>query len=417
MFFRRSIPVFARVLVLLSCASPAFGGDWKQWRGPLGNNTAEAGQEVPLEWGEGKNVIWEAAIPGRGHASPIVFGDLVVVCTADESTQTQGIAAFDRNTGKPKWVTPISQGGFPTLHPKNTHASSTAATDGKRIYAAFNHHGKIEAVALDLSGRVVWRIDAGNFVPKAYEYGYASSPTIYGDLLIISADCDTGAWLRAFRLKDGRQVWSQERPLMLNWGSPIIAKVGGRDQLFLSGSTMIASYNPADGAPLWSTPCLTMATCGTCIWDEEMVYASGGYPASETAAVKADGSGVVWKNKIKCYEQSMLITGGHIYALSDQGIFYCWDAKTGEERWKERLKGPVSTSPLLVGDVIFATNEAGTTWVIRANPERYEELAQNQLGDSGFASMVAVDDRLYVRAASGDGESRRETLYCIGTTK
>lgn len=404
----------AASLLLLVSLSAAHSGDWKQWRGPLGNNTAEAGQEVPLEWADGKNTIWKTAIPGRGHSSPIVFSDLVVVCTADEATQTQAVAAFNRSTGKPKWLTPISQGGFPTTHPKNTHASSTAATDGERIYVVFNHHEKIEAAALSLSGKVLWKIDAGRFRPQAYEYGYAASPTIYGQTLIISADCDTGAWLRAFNLKDGSQAWSQERPLSLNWGSPIVAKLGGKDQLLLSGTTMIAAYNPADGEQLWSTPCLTMATCGTCIWDDEIVFASGGYPAPETAAVRADGSGLVWKNKVKCYEQSMLITGGHVYAFSDQGIFYCWNAKTGEERWKERLHGPVSTSPLLVGDVIFATDEAGTTWAIRATPERFELLAKNQLGDSGFASMAIADNRLYIRSASGNGPQRQETLHCIG---
>lgn len=408
-----SSALLAAGLTILT-APEILSGDWKQWRGPLGNNSAEPGQELPVEWSESTNVIWKVPVPGRGHSSPIVFGNLVVLCSADESSQTQAVMAFDRRTGKPAWLTPISQGGFPTLHPKNTHASSTAATDGKRIYAVFNHHEKIEAIALDLNGKVLWRTDAGRFRPQAYEYGYASSPTIYNDTLIISADCDTGAWLRAFQLSDGRQKWTQERPLSLNWGSPIVARFGDREQLLLSGTSMIAAYNPADGTPLWNTPCLTMATCGTCIWNEDTVFASGGYPDSETAAVKADGSGVAWKNKVKCYEQSMLITGGHIYAFSDQGVFYCWNAKTGEERWKQRLKGPVSTSPLLAGDVILATNEAGTTWAIRANPEKYELVAQNQLGDSGFATIAAADGRLYIRTSKGDGAARQETLYCIG---
>lgn len=415
MFRKLCSSIILAAALLTTCTPEIFSDDWKQWRGPLGNNTAEPGQDFVLEWSDTRNVIWKTPVPGRGHSSPIVFGDLVVICSADESSQTQAVIAFDRGTGKRAWLTPISQGGFPTLHPKNTHASSTAATDGQRIYAAFNHHEKIEVVALDLQGKVLWRADAGRFRPQAYEYGYASSPTIYNETLIVSADCDTGAWLRAFRLSDGRQAWSQERPLSLNWGSPIVARFGNREQLLLSGTSMIAAYNPLNGTPLWSTPCLTMATCGTCIWNEDTVFASGGYPDSETAAVRADGSGVAWKNKVKCYEQSMLITGGHVYAFSDQGVFYCWNAKTGEERWKQRLRGPVSTSPVLIGDVILATSEAGMTWAIRANPEKYELIAQNQLGDSGFASMAATGGRLYIRTAKGDGPAREETLYCIGS--
>lgn len=391
--------------------------DWLQWRGPNRNNIASTGQQIPTEWGAEKNVVWRASVPGRGHSSPLIVGDLVVLGTADESAETQSVVAYSRADGRQRWQTLISQGGFPPVHAKNTHASSSAASDGRMVYLSFCHHEKIEVVALDMTGKVVWRVDAGNFRPQAYEYGYAASPTVYRDTLIVTADCDTSAWIRAFRLTDGEQLWVRERPLMLNWGSPIVATLGGRDQLLLSGTNMIAAYDPASGAPLWSTPCLTMATCGTCIWADGMVFASGGYPDAETVAVRADGSGVVWKNKVKCYEQSMLVAGGHVYAFSDQGVFYCWNAKTGEERWKQRLRGPVSSSPLMVGDLILATNEAGTTWVIRANPEKYELVAQNQLGDSGFASMVAVDGQLFVRTSTGDGAGRTESLYCLGQKK
>lgn len=401
-------------LLLLAFASPASASDWTQWRGPAHNNTAAPGQKVPLKWDETTNVVWQAEVPGRGHSSPIVVGGLIVVCTADESSETQGVVAFDRKTGQQLWLTPISQGGFPTLHQKNTHASSTAATNGSLIFATFCHHEKIEVVALDFQGTVVWRIDAGNFRPRAYEYGYASSPTVYKDALIVSADCDTVAWIKALNVADGSTVWTRERPLMLNWGSPIVASINGKEQMLLSGTNMIASYDPASGEPLWKTPCLTMATCGTCIWEDGLVFASGGYPDPETVAVRADGSGVAWKNKVKCYEQSMLVTNGYVYAFSDQGVFYCWNAKTGAEMWKQRLKGPVSSSPLLVGDTIFATNEAGTTWAIKATPEKYELLARNQLGDSGFASIVATDGQLFIRTSRGDGPDRKEFLYCLG---
>lgn len=131
--------------------------------------------------------------------------------------------------------------------------------------------------------------------------------------------------------------------------------------------------------------------------------------------MKADGSGkVLWTNRVKCYEQSMIVHDGYLYAFSDDGIAYCWDARTGDEQWKHRLQGPESASPLLVGDIIFATNELGTTWVFKASPEKFEQIAQNQLGDSSFASAVAVDGQLFMRAAKGEGAGRKETLYCIG---
>jgi len=399
-------------LMLVCCEVQA--GDWTQWRGPNHNNVAEAGQGGLIEWSETKNVIWKVDVPGRGHASPIITGNTIVLCSADDDGQTQSVMAFDRKQGNRLWLTQISQGGFPVTHRKNTHASPTAVTDGKHIYATFCHHEKIEAVCLDLQGKIIWRKEVGRFRPKLYEYGYASSPTIYKDKLIISADCDTVAWLKALNLSDGSVAWEQKREFMLNWSSPIVASIAGRDQLLLSGTNKIASYNPNNGEPLWSTPCLTMATCGTCTWEDDLIFASGGYPKAETVAVKADGSGVAWKNTVKCYEQSTVVSNGYLYAFSDAGIVHCWNAKTGEEMWKRRLSGPVSASPLVVGDNIFATNEAGTTWVFKATPEKYEQLAENQLGDSSFASLVAVDGQLFIRAASGDGAGRKESLYCIG---
>jgi outer membrane protein assembly factor BamB len=393
----------------------AAAGEWTQWRGPQHNNVAESGQTVPLEWDSKKNVVWKADVPGRGHSSPIVFGSMVVLTTADDRSQQQAVVAFDRATGRQLWLTVISEGGFAKIHAKNTYASATPATDGKSIYATFCHHEKIEAVAVDLQGKILWRQDAGGFRPKAYEYGYAASPTIFGSTLIINADCDTIAWLKALDTQTGRVVWETPRELMLNWSSPIVASVGGREQLLLSGTERIASYDPQTGKSLWEARCLTMATCGTVVWDGDIVFASGGFPDPETAAVRADGSGkVLWTNRVKCYEQSMLAQGGYLYAFSDNGIVYCWDGATGKEQWSKRLQGPVSSSPLLVGDTIFATNEAGTTWVFKATPEAYTQVARNQLGDSGFASMVAVDGRIYIRTTATDGSGRRESLYCIG---
>lgn len=399
----------------VSTMSSSYATDWWQWRGTSGKNIAAKGESVPTRWSEAENVVWKVDVPGRGHSSPIVFGDLVVLTSADEAGQRQGVFGFSRDTGKQLWGTVVSQGGFSKAHQKNTHASATACSDGKQIYATFCHHDKVEAVALDLKGNIVWQKDLGGFRPKAFEYGYAASPTLHNGMLIVCADCDTVAWLKAVDVSSGKTVWEQKRRQMLNWSSPIIANVAGREQLLLSGLEQISSYDPATGRPLWSTPCLTVATCGTVIWDDDTVYASGGYPKKETVAVKADGSGkVVWRNKVKCYEQSMLINDGFIYAVDDGGIAFCWEAKTGREMWKERLKGPVSASPVLVGDTIYASNERGMTFVFRANPKRFEEIARNRLGTESFATPTVVDGRLYLRVASGQGGSREETLYAIG---
>ncbi len=414
---RRRLVLLVQLLALgmMTVGQVASAADWTQWRGPFGNGVAADGQSIPLTWDSKKNVIWRTDVPGRGHSSPTIVGNLIVLTSADDATQTQAVIAFERETGRQLWLTAISQGGFPELHQKNTHASSTVASDGELFYAVFNHHQKIEAAALDSTGKIVWKVDAGGFNPQLYKYGYAASPTIYQNTLIITANSDTVSWMKALDTKTGRTVWEQEMPKGLVWSSPIVGQVAGRDQLLLSGFEQMAAFDPGNGKSLWSTPCLTHATCGTAVWEDGVVFASGGYPKAETVAVRADGSGkILWKNSVKCYEQSLLVTRGHVYAFSDSGVAHCWEAKSGKEMWKSRLKGPVSASPILVGDNILASNELGTTFVFKTSPAEFKLVSQNQLGNESFATPTIADSRIYLRVAERDDNNRREYLYCIG---
>lgn len=411
---RRFLCGLLLVPCLLTAVSQA--ADWSQWRGPSHNNIAPDGESVPVEWSERQNVRWRTKVPGRGHSTPIVSGDLIVLTSADERNKAQAVMAFDRASGERRWLTPVSQGGFPKIHVKNTHASPTPAAAGGLLYATFCHHGQVEAVALDRQGEKVWSTNVGPFSPKAYEYGYGASPTVYGDTLIVTGSCDVTAWMKALDLKTGQVVWQQQRPKVLNWASPIVTSLHGREQLVISGGDMIASYDPGSGQPLWKADCLTMATAGTCVWSDGIVLASGGFPDSQTVAVAGDGSGeVLWSNKVRCYEQSMMSHDGYLYALADTGVAWCWNAKTGAEMWKKRLIGPVSASPLLVGDNIYAANEKGTMFVFKASPEKFDLVARNNLGTESFASPVVADGVIYLRVAEGRRARRQEMLYAIAS--
>ncbi|MCA9081258.1 MAG: PQQ-binding-like beta-propeller repeat protein [Planctomycetaceae bacterium] len=404
------------MVVLSTLVGSLRAGDWAGWRGPNGNGIAAAGQTIPTTWSATKNVLWKQQIPGRGHSSPTIVGDRIYLTSADEARQTQAVLAFDRATGKPLWLTPISEGGFPKTHKKNTHATPSVACDGERVFASFHHHDQVTLVALTTDGKELWKHSLGRYAPKKYEYGYAPSPLLYENSVIVVGDYEGGGFLSAYDCASGRRLWTTQRPRMYSFSSPIIAHVAGRDQLLLSGCERVMSYDPKTGKELWSTPGTTMATCGTMVWDGDLVFASGGYPDAETLCVKADGSGtVLWRNKQKCYEQSMLAVNGYVYAVTDQGVAICWRGSDGKEMWKERLSGPVSSSPILVGDTIYATVESGTTYVFKANPQKHEAVARNQLGEEGFATMSVCDDRIYIRAVTHDGGQRQEWLYCIGS--
>lgn len=395
--------------------SVAHGAEWRGWRGPNGNATAAEGADPPITFAETSNVVWRTEVPGRGHSSPIVLADRVVLTTADERQQIQAVLCFDRASGRPLWKTPINRGGFGKIHPKNTYATPTPTSDGKTIYAVFWNHNQVQLAALSLNGRVLWKRYVGPYVPIKYKFGYAPSPLLYGKTIIIASEFENGTYLVAVDKNTGKTVWKTPRPSQISFSSPIVGRVAGRDQLLMSGAYRVASYDPRNGQLLWSVRGTTAATCGTMVWHGDIVFASGGFPDSQTIAVYADGSRrVAWQNNQKAYEQSLLAVDGFVYAVTDRGIAYCWDAQSGQTRWMHRLGGLYSSSPTYAAGRIYVSNEAGTTFVLAADPNAAKVLARTQLGTEVFASPAICDDRIFYRVATTRDGKRQEFLYCFG---
>jgi outer membrane protein assembly factor BamB len=153
------------------------------------------------------------------------------------------------------------------------------------------------------------------------------------------------------------------------------------------------------------------------VTDGQLIFTSGGYPRNHVAAVRADGSGKVeWENNTRVYVPSMLVRDSYLYAVLDGGQAVCWKCATGEEIWKGRLGGTFSASPVLVGDLIHATNEAGQTFLFRALPDRFELVGKNKLGEEVLATPAVCGDRIYMRVAFNKG-GRQEMLYCLGKSE
>ena len=387
--------------------------DWPVWRGPSGTNIAPTGSSIPTEFSTTKNVLWKTDIPGRGVSSPIVVADKVFLTTADEQAKTQSVICLHRDTGKQLWQTIVHSGSFtPKMHKKNTHATPTPSWDGERLIVSFYNNYKVLLSALSSDGKILWQTDTGEYRDK-YQFGYAPSPVLHGSNVIVSSEYDHG-YLAAFDRATGREVWRKPRTGNSSYSSPIIAKAGGQELLVLTGNDKMTAYNPNNGSEIWTTRSISKATCGTVTWEGDLIFGSGGYPKKETVAVHAKTGKVVWRNLDKSYEQSMLATGGYLYTLNDNGIAICWRASDGQEMWKERLGGPVSASPVLVGDNIIASNERGEFFVFKANPQKLEILHRTQMGNESFASPAISGNRMFLRVAHRQSGQRQETLYCIG---
>jgi hypothetical protein len=390
--------------------------DWRTWRGPTGNGVAAPGERPPLTWSDTENVVWKTPVPGRGYSSACVVGSLVTLTTADDAAQVQSVLGFDRGTGRPLWKTEVHRGGFPPkIHKKNSHATPSVVSDGERLYTSFFNREAVHVTALSLEGKVVWQETVGGLKPIEYQHGYAPTPVLHQGLVLVAVDSDEGGYLAALDAKSGKPKWKTARPKKCSFATPVVARIGGRDQLLLSGAEQVAGYDPVTGKALWSAAdATTHATCGTLVWDGDLVFGSGGWPKAETVGVKADGSGrVVWRNPKKCYEQSLLAHAGHVYAVDDAGVAYCWKAADGTQLWAARIGGKASASPVLAGGNLYVTTERGQTVVFPPDPAGFRELARNSLGDEALATPSFCGDRVYARVIRTAG-GRQEWLYCLG---
>lgn len=390
--------------------------DWPWWRGPNRNGIADPDQKPPLKWSATEKVLWHSPVPGRGHGSPTVVGDQVVLAAADHEHEVQSVLCFDRQTGKLLWQTEVHRGGFDKKgNAKSSLASSTVACDGERLFVNFLHNGAVYTTALSRTGEKLWRTKITEFVNHQ---GFGSSPAVYQSLVLVSADNKGTGAIAGLDRATGKVVWKQKRPSVPNYTSPIILTVAGREQLLMTGCDLVSGFDPVTGKKIWEIDGATTECVTSTVTDGQLIFTSGGYPKNHMSAVRADGSGkVVWQNNTRVYVPSLLVHQGYLYGVLDAGMAACWKCDTGKEVWKGRLGGTFSASPVLVGEHLFATNEAGRTFIFKAKPDAFELVAENQLGDDVLATPTICGNCIYMRVAFQRDGQRQEMLYCLGKSQ
>lgn len=388
--------------------------DWPQWRGPTGDGIAPAGQNAPISWSETENVLWKAPIPGKGHGTPSVLGERIYLATSDSEKGSQSLLSIDRANGKIAWASEAhATGADPGKHNNSSAASSTPACDGERIYINFLNNGAVHTTAFMPDGKIAWQQKICDYVTHQ---GFASSPIVHENLVLVSADHKGGGVIAGLDRKTGKIIWTEARPKIANYTSPSILRAGGKTQMIMSGCNLVTSLDPLTGKKLWELAGSTEETVGSAVTDGTRVFTSGGWPKNHTMAVVADGSGTIaWQNTSRVYVPSMIAKDGHLYAVMDAGIAVCWKSETGEELWKERLGGDVFASPVMLGNLIYATNLRGVTYVFEATPKQFKLLRQNQLGEETYSSPIIAGGRVYLRVAK-KGDARHEILYCLANT-
>jgi len=401
-------------------------GDWPWWRGPTLNGRA-VGPLPPTRWSEKQNVVWRVDVPGLGHASPCIWGDRVFIATAEGvpgetttrknitivqpsgSREVQSLVCYDRATGKRLWRTDVHRGGFLSRHGKNSHATPTPACDGQRVFVAFANRDKVWLSVLDFDGKILWQEELGTIEGR---YGYGASPLLYKSTVIVNVDHPGGGYIKALEAATGRPVWQAAREKWYGFSSPIVAPLAGRDQLLQAGVYKLTSYDPANGRVGWTcqAPSNTLAATPVCSGDR--VFVTGGDPQTGVRCIRADGRAdvtdthIAWSNTDKIYVPSPLLLDGRLIGIKDLGVAACFDARNGKELWQQRLgRDEFSASPVECQGHVFVPNEAGRMFVFKAGP-KFEMVAENDLGDGGFATPAIVRGQIFIRTL--------HHLYCIG---
>lgn len=437
MYRNPSRPSLLAALAALLAVAPAWAGNWPQWRGPNADGVSEE-TGLPLKWSNDSGVLWKAALDGPGSSSPAVCGGAVFVTT--QEGEDYYLLKFDAASGRPGWKEKVGRGDTPRapigkknaeqrrhqkFHPLQNLASPTPAADGEVVIA---HFGDGELAAYDYAGKRLWRRNLqDDYGPYTIWWGHANSPILYKDLVINVCMQDSlsdlpGAasesYLVALDKRTGERKWKTTRKTKSEaeegdaYTTPVLWREGGRTELVVMGGNQLDAYDPDDGRRLWYLPGLVGGrTVGGPTVGGGMAFATRG-KGGPLLAVRPQGEGeltdksVVWTvTKGSPDSCSPVYWKGLLFTVVDAGFAQCYDAHSGELKWKERLPGEYKASPVAADGRIYFLNRAGVCTVIAAS-DRFDKLATNALEGETNASPAVADGRIYIRTD--------KVLYCIG---
>ena len=418
-------------------AQTDYKSQWPQFRGPWGVGTIE-NAKTPTNWNieTGQQIKWKTAIPGLGHSCPVIWNDLLFVTTAvntatseslkvglygdideanDSAVHEFKVYCLDKNSGKIIWER-IAHKGIPKSkrHTKASQANCTPATDGKYLVVHFGSEGLF---CYDLKGNLVWQKDMGILAPGPYtdpgvEWGYASSPVIYKNRIIVQCDIPKTPFITALDLETGKEIWKTSRGEEVStWCTPAIYSKDGKTQVIANGFNHICGYDFETGTEIWKLSNGGDAPAPAPVVANDLIYLNSAHGKfSPIFVVKPDAKGDItlspdstknesirWSVKRGgAYMQTPLIYKGCLYNLQVNGQLTCFDALTGEIKYKESLKDPFSASGIAADGKLYFSSEEGNIFVIQAGPE-FKLLAKNALKDVCMASPAISGNTIYFR--------------------
>ncbi len=418
-------------------AQTNYNNQWPQFRGPWGIGYVE-NAKTPTNWDveSGEHIKWKTAIPGLGHSCPIVWDNYLFVTTAVNTATSESLKVglygdideandsvvhefkvycLDKNSGKIIWER-VAYKGIPKSkrHTKASQANCTPATDGKYLVVHFGSEG---LYCYDLNGNLIWKKDMGILAPGPYtdpgvEWGYASSPVIYNDRIIVQCDIPKTPYITALDLATGREIWKTSRgDEVSTWCTPAIYSKDGKTQVITNGFNHICGYDFDTGKEIWKLSNGGDAPAPAPVVANDLIYLNSAHGKfSPIFAVKPDAKGditlaadstknqyIVWSVKRGgAYMQTPLIYNGYLYNLQVNGQLMCFDAMTGELKYKDSLKEAFTASGIAAEGKLYFSSENGNIFVVQAGSE-FKLLAKNELQDVCMATPAISGNTIYFR--------------------
>ncbi len=413
--------------------------NWPAFRGAGAAGIGD-GVDAPVEWDleSGDGILWSVDVPGLGNSSPVVWGDAVFLTTAvakgaeqkirtgltgagdpvDESVEHRWLVlAFDKKTGRQLWETEVGRAvPLTKRHFKATQANSTPVTDGEHLVVVFPTAG---LACLGLDGEIHWQhelgsLNAGAFTDPTIEWGFASSPFLYGSTVIQQVDVHGGQYIAAWDLGSGDKVWRTERQVAPSWATPNVLPGPEGDELVVNGST-IHGYDPKSGEELWSLAPNSELVIATPVIGNGRAYISAGYPpvkpiyaiepglrGAHEVDPRAGDEAVAWSHGIGgAYMPTPLLYRGIFYIVHHNGRIVAYDAASGVAIYKSRFSkgGTFTGSPVAVNGKLYMGTEEGRLYVLMAGP-KYQELAVNEIQEPLMATPAVSEGVLFLRTPS-----------------
>ncbi|MBY0524279.1 MAG: PQQ-binding-like beta-propeller repeat protein [Gemmataceae bacterium] len=409
--------------VVLWLCTAAFADPWPAWRGPTGDGRC-AEKNLPTHWSATENVRWKTPLPGPGNSTPVVWGERIFLTQATDRGRVRSVLCFGRGDGKLLWQRDTEYKDKEPSHlESNPYCSASPVTDGERVIASFGSAG---LVCYDFAGKLLWKKDVGKLT---HLWGNASSPVLYGELVILWCGPGERQSLMAVDRTTGAKVWEHAEPRkkpedndepddwLGTWATPLVVRSGERDELVLPVPGAIKGFDPRTGKELWWCGGLGGCVYGSPVHSKGVVIAMAGCNGA-TIAVKVGGKGdvtathQVWRNRLKQPQRigSPVAIGDHIFTVTEAGFAQRYELQTGTEFWDQHrgIAGRAYASLVHADGKLYVPTLDGVTLVLKAGP-KFEVLAKNDIGERVLASPAISDGEIFLRS--------HKHLWCIRTKK